>query len=87
MIRTFSRFCVNVTRNVMLYVCICVDTQSQCVLREIQMQMLFTSVVLMETTSHVTFCVLHHKVLKVSDISFHSCENEGDSREDRPDAA
>ena len=43
---------------------VCVDTQSQCVLREIQRQMLFTSVV-SKDTSCVMFHVFHRKVLKV----------------------
>ncbi len=52
-IRTF--ICsANVTRNVKLYICVCLDAQSQCVLCEIPMQMLFTSVVSKETMS----CVL-----------------------------
>ncbi len=42
--------------------------QSQCVLGEIPMQMLFTSMVSKETTSYV----LRHKVLKVSNVTKHS---------------
>ncbi len=45
LLRTFSSCSANVTCNVKLYVYICVDTQSQCVLHEIPMQMLFTSLV------------------------------------------
>ena len=60
---SFSSCSANVTRSVKLYVCVCVcvDTQSQCVLHEIQTQ-------IKETTSYVTFYVLRHKVLKVSII-------------------
>ena len=67
-IDSFSICCVGVKRNVKLYICICVDMQSQCVLGEIPMQMLFTSMVSKETTSYV----LRHKVLKVSNVTKHS---------------
>ncbi len=65
-LRTFSSCSANVTRNIKLYICVCVDMQSQCVLCEIPMQMLFTSVVSKETMSSVTSYILCHEVQKVS---------------------
>ncbi len=50
--------------------------QNQCVLCEIPTQMLFTSMVTMETTSCVTFYILRQKVLKVSN-NFTGCDLNG----------
>ena len=51
--KTFSSCSAKVTRNIKLYVCVCVDMQNQCVLHEIPMQMSFTSMVPKETMSYV----------------------------------
>ena len=42
-IRTFSSCSANVVRKVKLYICVCVDTQSQCVLRKINTNVVYFS--------------------------------------------